>query len=93
MHRSASSEGHANIGITLDTYSYVLPGLQEAAAEKFEEVVEAGSGLNPDDSVSKMLASGVGVTNEPGGIRTRDALIKSQKVEPWSLSRFTTFDS
>ena len=29
--------GHANIQITLDTYSHVLPGLQEAAALRFEE--------------------------------------------------------
>ena len=29
--------GHASITITLDTYSHVLPGLQEAAALKFEE--------------------------------------------------------
>jgi integrase len=29
--------GHASVTITLDTYSHVLPGLQEAAALKFEE--------------------------------------------------------
>ncbi|MED0680652.1 tyrosine-type recombinase/integrase [Aneurinibacillus thermoaerophilus] len=29
--------GHSNIGITLDTYSHVLPGLQEAAAKQFDE--------------------------------------------------------
>ena len=29
--------GHGNIGITLDTYSHVLRGLQEAAAASFEE--------------------------------------------------------
>lgn len=29
--------GHANISVTLDTYSHVLPGLQEAAALRFEE--------------------------------------------------------
>ena len=29
--------GHANIGITLDTYSHVLPGLQEAAAKRFDD--------------------------------------------------------
>jgi integrase len=29
--------GHATIGITLDTYSHVTPGLQEAAALKFEQ--------------------------------------------------------
>ncbi len=32
--------GHANIGITLDTYSHVLPGLQKAAAERFDEMLE-----------------------------------------------------
>ena len=29
--------GHATIAITLDTYSPVLPGLQEASAAAFEE--------------------------------------------------------
>ena len=46
--------------------------------EKFEEVVEAGTGPNPGGSVSKMLANGTPSKSEPGGIRTRDALIKSQ---------------
>ena len=32
--------GHSNIGVTLDTYSHVLPGLQEAAAKRFDEVLE-----------------------------------------------------
>lgn len=31
--------GHASIGITLDTYSHVSPGLQEAAANRFDEMV------------------------------------------------------
>ena len=31
--------GHANIGITLDTYIHVLPGLQERAAERFDEML------------------------------------------------------
>ena len=80
VHPKVVSErlGHANISITLDTYSHVLPGLQEAAAEKFEEVVEAGTSPNPGGSVSKMLANGTPSKSEPGGIRTRDALIKSQ---------------
>lgn len=30
--------GHSNIAITLDTYSHVVPGLQEAAAKRFDEV-------------------------------------------------------
>jgi integrase len=31
--------GHASIQITLDTYSHVVPGLQEAAANRFDNVV------------------------------------------------------
>lgn len=31
--------GHSSIAITLDTYSHVAPGLQEAAALKFDEAV------------------------------------------------------
>ena len=31
--------GHASIQVTLDTYSHVVPGLQEAAANKFDEIV------------------------------------------------------
>lgn len=40
--------GHASIAITLDTYSHVAPGLQEAAAKSFDAVV--------NKSVSKPLA-------------------------------------
>ena len=31
--------GHAGIQITLDTYSHVSPGLQEAAADRFDGLV------------------------------------------------------
>jgi integrase len=31
--------GHASIQITLDTYSHVAPGLQEAAAAGFDKMV------------------------------------------------------
>ncbi|MBI4333030.1 MAG: site-specific integrase [Chloroflexi bacterium] len=31
--------GHASIQITLDTYSHVAPGLQEAAAARFDEIL------------------------------------------------------
>ncbi len=30
--------GHSSIAITLDIYSHVSPGLQEAAAKRFDEV-------------------------------------------------------
>jgi integrase len=29
--------GHSSISVTLDTYSHVVPGMQEAAAMKFDE--------------------------------------------------------
>ena len=31
--------GHSSIQITLDTYSHVVPGLQEAAAKHFDEML------------------------------------------------------
>ena len=31
--------GHASISMTLDTVSHVSPGLQQAAAERFDEMV------------------------------------------------------
>ena len=43
VHPKVVSErlGHASVTITLDTYSHVLPGLQEAAALSFEEGLQA----------------------------------------------------
>ena len=34
--------GHSTIAITLDTYSHVTPGLQEAAANRFDDVLLPG---------------------------------------------------
>ena len=31
--------GHGSIQITLDTYSHVVPSMQQAAAEKFDEIL------------------------------------------------------
>ena len=70
--------GHANIGITLDTYSHVFPGLQEAAAERFDKIFEEVNNENSRVSVSKMLANDDGVEREPPGTRTQNRLIKSQ---------------
>jgi integrase len=33
--------GHASIETTLDTYSHVVPGLQKAAAVRFDDVIPA----------------------------------------------------
>jgi len=32
--------GHASVGITLDTYSHVVPGLQEGAAAQLDAMLE-----------------------------------------------------
>jgi integrase len=32
--------GHSSISVTLDTYSHVAPGLQEAAAKRFDEILK-----------------------------------------------------
>lgn len=43
IHPKVVSErlGHASIGITLDTYSHVMPGMQQEAAEKIDAGLRA----------------------------------------------------
>jgi integrase len=43
--------GHSTIAVTLDTYSHVSPGLQEAAAQKFDDLVKLGHNNNTYESV------------------------------------------
>jgi len=83
IHPKVVSErlGHANIGITLDIYSHVLPGLQEAAAEKFDRIFEVVDNENSEPNVSKMLANGDGAECRPYRSRTCDTLIKSKKPD------------
>jgi integrase len=40
--------GHANVGITLDLYSHVLPGLQEEAAERWNATMTAAFAACPE---------------------------------------------
>ena len=51
VHPKVVSErlGHASIQITLDTYSHVAPGLQEAAAKGFDNI------LNVESEIGKEL--------------------------------------
>jgi integrase len=58
--------GHANIGITLDTYSHVVPGLQEAAALRFDALIR--SEADQTEHVSKMLAKNEQLDSAPRGI-------------------------
>jgi integrase len=80
VHPKVVSErlGHANIGITLDIYSHVLPGLQEAAAEKFERVFEEDDNETSGVNVSNPLAGSESLDSRPWETRTPDTLIKSQ---------------
>jgi len=43
--------GHSTIAVTLDTYSHVSPGLQEAAAQKFDDLVKLGHNNDTYESV------------------------------------------
>ncbi len=45
--------GHASISMTLDTYSHVAPGLQDAAAKSFDDVVKVSR--NKDIDFTKEL--------------------------------------
>jgi integrase len=47
--------GHSSIRVTLDTYSHVMGGLQEAAAQHFDELLTLGKAET--ENVSKMLAN------------------------------------
>ena len=38
--------GHATVAFTLDTYSHVVPGLQEAAAKAFDKVINGQIAVN-----------------------------------------------
>jgi integrase len=60
--------GHSKVAITLDIYSHILPGLQEAAAESFDRMLKPKIG--EVESVSKMLAKG------------RDLAVELRGVEP-----------
>jgi len=52
--RSLRQTHNASIQIILDTYSHVMPGLQEAAALRFEEGLQRVA----EQSVEEMLAKG-----------------------------------
>jgi len=56
--------GHATVAITLDTYSQVVPGLQEAAARRFDSLLPTPGVQEPGD-VSKRLAQGSAPDTSP----------------------------
>jgi integrase len=50
--------GHATIAITMDTYSHVIPGLDEQAAETVARLILGDGDVIADLSANKPLASG-----------------------------------
>jgi integrase len=48
IHPKVASErlGHSKVGITLDLYSHVLPGMQEDAAAKMDLALKAAQKRN-----------------------------------------------
>jgi hypothetical protein len=57
----SESLGHANIGITLDIYSHLLPGVGKSAAERFDKLLkpwlagDVGKMLANDDDLGARL--------------------------------------
>ena len=49
--------GHSTVATTLDIYSHVLPGLQEAAARRFDEGLESAL---TEAQVAEVLEKNVG---------------------------------
>jgi hypothetical protein len=50
--------GHATIAITMDTYSHVLPGLDERAAATVARLILEGHESEPSGSIAKPLTTG-----------------------------------
>ena len=49
--------GHSTVSLTLDTYSHVTPGLQQAAALRFEEGLANGRGVGAKPGPSEATAN------------------------------------
>jgi len=53
--------GHGSIALTLDTYSHVVGGLQEAAARHFDEIFDAEALrvlVNPEENECRQPGRG-----------------------------------
>ncbi len=77
--------GHGSIAVTLDTYSHVVPGLHEAAAQRFERVFErqalrilTDADLSSESACRQNVGREDESEREPPGTRTQNRLIKSQ---------------
>jgi integrase len=69
--------GHSSIATTLDIYSHTVPGLQKAAAERFDTLLPLHE---QNENVGKMSAERGKNECRPCRSRTCDPLIKSQML-------------
>ena len=82
--------GHAEIGVTMNTYAHVLPVLRQEAADAIDELFGAdvsrfGSSIG-NSKGHFMIASGL-LPGALGGTRTPNLLIRSQMLYPLSYER------
>jgi len=56
--------GHANVQITLDTYSHVIPGLDEQAASTVARLILEGSGASPKGVAGSDAANSAAKTGD-----------------------------
>ena len=61
---------HSSVAFTLDTYSHIVSGLQEAAGKRLDEVLEPR--LTEARNVGKMSATHPELDTASGQIRTDD---------------------
>ena len=71
--------GHSSVSFTLDTYSHVVPTMQQAAMKHLDEVLD--SQLRQID-VSKMFAADL----ENGEIEEKSKSIKPENWQEWKDS-------
>jgi hypothetical protein len=62
---NSTSSGHATIAIAMDTYSNVLPGLDERAAATVARLILEGDEPEPNASIDEPLTTGRIVPLDP----------------------------
>jgi len=59
--------GHANVAITLDVYSHVIPGMDEQAATTVASLILGGDGASAQASTDKILSTAANDHEEERG--------------------------
>ena len=73
--------GHSSIRVTLDTYSHIVGGLQEVAAQRFDDFLSANGG--PGENVGKY----VNIVDKNWGLESGWSDLNRRPPEPHIASR------